>query len=309
MSELRHLYARENITEAPIDYGRLWPFSMNSGDYAEPEYNPAEEFRVYDVSEVGGESGPFEELLRGVRFDSVCKGRRGTVLLGPHPTRGVPVVRTTTQYETPAQIFAPVHVRLIDRIRAVAGLRPHELNNALVETYTNEYAKMGAHSDQAQDLEEGSHIAVFSCYRHPERAVVPPRKLVVECKFGRGTFEVPMAHNSVVVWSTDTNRRFRHKIVLADGGRRHDNEWLGFTLRTSKAFVRCLEGGGAVFEDGAPLRVLSGRDAGEFYKMRARENRETDFVYPPLTYTLSPSDLLPPVPVAQEPPPESPRLG
>ena len=36
------------------------------------------------------------------------------------------------------------------------------------ERYTNAYAKMGFHSDQALDLRGGSHIAVFSCYRHPD---------------------------------------------------------------------------------------------------------------------------------------------
>lgn len=33
----------------------------------------------------------------------------------------------------------------------------------------------------------------------------------------------------------------------------------------------------------------------EFYRLRRRENKETDFVYPPLTYTVSDSDLVPPV--------------
>lgn len=33
----------------------------------------------------------------------------------------------------------------------------------------------------------------------------------------------------------------------------------------------------------------------EFYRLRRRENNETDFVYPMLTYTISESDLVPPV--------------
>lgn len=32
----------------------------------------------------------------------------------------------------------------------------------------------------------------------------------------------------------------------------------------------------------------------EFYQLRRRENKETDFIYPLLTYTISESDLMPP---------------
>ena len=32
----------------------------------------------------------------------------------------------------------------------------------------------------------------------------------------------------------------------------------------------------------------------EFYHLRSRENNETDFAYPRLTYTISESDLMPP---------------
>ena len=33
----------------------------------------------------------------------------------------------------------------------------------------------------------------------------------------------------------------------------------------------------------------------EFYRLRRRENNETDFTYPRMTYTISESDLMPPV--------------
>ena len=160
---------------------------------------------------------------------------------------------------------------------------------------------MGMHSDQAQDLEGGSHVAVFSCYRDPEVARAtknPPRKLVVEPKEGgEGGFEVPMGHNSVIVFSLDTNRRFKHKIVLAQEEDPAENEWLGVTFRTSGTFVRPTVGEEgerkAVFEDGGELRVGTNEEAKEVYKMRGRENREVDFMYPRMSVTLSPSDLLP----------------
>jgi hypothetical protein len=184
-----------------------------------------------------------------------------------------------------------VHERLARRIQDHAEL-PAEFNNALIESYNNAYTTMGSHSDQALDLADESFIAVFSCYQHPEAS--PPRKLVFESKERAGeTFEIALAHNSVVVFSVDVNRRLRHKIVL-DGPRAVDNQWLGVTLRTSKSVVRFRDGH-AYLSQGVRLRSADDEQRREFYRLRRRENTETDFTYPPLTYTVSESDLLPPV--------------
>src|SRR5262249_51752833 len=129
--------------------------------------------------------------------------------------------------------FRPVHERLARQIQQRASL-PAGFNNALIESYTNAYATMGAHSDQALDLADASFIAVFSCYEHPERAT-PPRKLCVESKKPGGEgIAIPLSHNSVVVFSVDANRRLRHKIVLDTSARPPENRWLGLTFRTSK---------------------------------------------------------------------------
>lgn len=73
-----------------------------------------------------------------------------------------------------------------------------------------------------------------------------------------------------------------------------DNPWLGVTFRTSKTPLR--------FRDRQPYlpsgeRLISADEdqRGEFYRLRRRENTETDFRYPQLTYTVSESDLLPPL--------------
>ena len=48
--------------------------------------------------------------------------------------------------------------------------------------------------------------------------------------------------------------------------------------------------------------LLIGMDlTGMLAMSREGENAETDFTYPPLTYTISPSDLLPPQPHADAP--------
>lgn len=238
------------------------------------------------------EENLFAELFASVRWEDVGKGRRAAVLTKTDEAGGVPLVRTTTRYISPAQRFRPVHEQLARQVLEHAAL-PVAFNNALVETYTSAYTTMGSHSDQALDLADGSFIAVFSCYERPE--VGRPRQLIIESKGSGGErYEIPLAHNTVVAFSLDTNRRFRHKIVLDGSARAEDNPWLGVTFRTSKTVVR-FDDGQAHLPQGARLLAADEEQRREFYRLRRRENEETDFVYPLLTYTVSESDLMPPV--------------
>ncbi|MEU9718688.1 hypothetical protein [Streptomyces sp. NPDC047976] len=241
-----------------------------------------------------GEAGEdlFAELFASVRWEDVGKGRQGAVLTRPDESGGVPLVRTTTRYGSPAQRFRPVHERLARRIREQLAL-PAGFNNALIENYTDAYRTMGGHSDQALDLADGSFIALYSCYRDPDAG--PPRKLMFEAKGEGGeAFEVPLVHNGVVAFSVGTNRRYRHRIVLdAAAPAAADNRWLGVTFRTSKTLVRFRDGH-AHLPGGARLVPADEDQSREFYRMRRRENHETDFSYPPLTCTVSESDLVPP---------------
>ncbi|MFB8399186.1 hypothetical protein [Streptomyces yangpuensis] len=229
----------------------------------------------------------FAELSASVHWEDVGKGRRGATLtrIDEH---GTPLVRTTTRYNNPTQRFRAVHEWLAQQIQERAAL-PVGFNNALIESYTNAYRTMGSHSDQALDLADDSFIAVFSCYQHPEAS--PPRKLVFESKESDATFEFPLTHHSVVTFSVDSNRRLKHKIVL--DAPTAENQWLGVTFRTSKTFLRFRDGH-AYLPHGARLTSADDEQSREFYRLRRRENQETDFLYPPLTYTVSESDLLPP---------------
>ncbi|MFJ5195661.1 alpha-ketoglutarate-dependent dioxygenase AlkB [Streptomyces sp. NPDC088394] len=238
------------------------------------------------------EENSFAELSASDRLEDMGKGRRGAVLTKADETDGVPLVRTTSRYSSPAQRFRAVHERLARRIQEHAAL-PVAFNNALIEVYTNAYRTMGGHSDQALDLADESFIAVFSCYEHPE--VAPQRKLIFESKEPEGEkFEIPLAHNSIVTFSVESNRRLRHKIVLDAPAGTPDNQWLGVTFRTSKTFLRFRDGH-AYLPQGARLMPADDEQKHEFYRLRRRENNETDFVYPPLAYTVSESDLMPPV--------------
>lgn len=288
MTELRRLYAEENRTTARIDYGDDFRFSMNAGDYRAPIFAASDLFRTYDVPMSGD---LFAALSASARLEELGKGRRGAVLVAADDARGVPIVRTTTVYASPAQCFRPVHAALAQQIRACASLAT-PFNNALLEVYTRAYSTMGAHSDQALDLDDGGEIALFSCYEHLEAG--PSRRLMVESKEPGGpSFVVPLVHGRVVVFSADTNRRFRHRIVLDPAAGEPDNSWLGVTFRASKTWVH-LRDGQPRLADGTPLTLASDEERREFFRLRRQENQETDFVYPRVTCTLSSSDLLPP---------------
>ncbi|RPE36934.1 hypothetical protein [Kitasatospora cineracea] len=235
---------------------------------------------------------PFAELFESVRWEAAGKGRRAAVLTRTGPAGEVPLVRTTARYENPAQRFRAVHERLARRIEEHAAL-PARFDNALAEVYTNACTTMGAHSDLALDLAEESSIALFSCYRDPDAG--PPRTLAFAPKGDAcGGFGIPLVHQGVVVFSVAANRRFKHRILLDGPARAVDNEWLGVTFRTSGTHLRFRDGRPHL-PQGEELVAASEEQQRAFYRMRRRENEETDFRYPPLPYTVSGSDLLPPV--------------
>lgn len=254
-----------------------------------PESRISDEILAYTLP---AEEDFFAELSASARLEDVGKGRQGAVLARIDESGGVPLVRTTTAYGSPTQRFRAVHERLARRIQERAALSG-DFNNALIETYTNSYTKMGAHSDQALDLADRSFIAVFSCYRHPEAS--PPRKLIFESKEDSGErCEIPLVHNGFVAFSVESNRRLKHRIVLENPAERADNQWLGVTFRTSKTLLRFRDGH-VHLPHGAPLTSADEEQRREFFGLRRRENNETDFTYPLLTYTVSESDLMPPV--------------
>lgn len=278
-----------------------------------PESKITDKIRSYSLPIDGN---PFEELQASVRFENVGKGRQGAVLTKIDETGNIPIVRTTTRYSTPAQHFQSIHDRLAQQIQTIASLAV-DFNNALIENYTNAYTKMGSHSDQALDLADESSIAIFSCYKHPDRAN-PPRKLIVELKeyeadsnglpsvlprflqektsgarAAATAIEIPLTHNSVVLFSVDTNRRLKHKIVLDKSSYMPENQWLGITFRTSKTFIRFRDAD-PYFLDDTQLTLANDEQRQEFYHLRHRENNEIDFTYPRITYTISESDLIPP---------------
>jgi len=227
----------------------------------------------------------FDELEKSAKFEDVCKGRTGTVLVDDR-NKGVPIVRTTTVYNVPAQRFQPIHYKIMAEIgKQIKGA---EFNNALIEIYDDTYCKMGYHTDQALDLEPDSYICLFSCYDQKNGAPNNLRKLKIENKDTKERSEVILDHNSCILFNTVTNQQHKHSIVLEGPG--SGCRWLGITLRLSKTFVDFEKDKVKIGEK--ILTLATDVEKKEFFKHKGRENTEKNYVYD-VTYTISPSDLMP----------------
>ncbi len=243
----------------------------------------------------------FPKLSNSVDFEDITKGRKGNHLVA-RSEQGIPIVRTTTKYTQAAHCFASIHHKIVDKIKSAAQnhnaapLPELSFNNALIEIYDYNYAKMKYHSDQCLDLEAGSYIALFSCYEQPDH--IPDhllRKLKVRNKMTGKEFEFSLDNNSVILFSLATNTQFQHKIVLdpkpKQQGLESDNRWLGITFRQSKTFIQFKENL-PYFPSGKLLQLADEEQKTAFYKWRGQENRSMDFTYPELNYTLSMGDLM-----------------
>jgi hypothetical protein len=169
-------------------------------------------------------------------------------------------------------------------------------NNALIEIYDRNYFKMGYHSDQALDLATNSYIGLVTCYERGEDIGI--RTLKIKNKASREEHRIRLKNNTLILFSLDTNKRFAHKIILEEKDRPStgldDNRWLGLTLRLSKTFVRFKDDMPYIRRN-IPLVLAGDEQQHEFFKLKGRENRDLDFKYPEVHYTLNPGDLLIPV--------------
>ncbi len=240
----------------------------------------------------------FQELSLSTNFEVLGKGRKGNHLVRMESDQ-IPIVRTTTKYHLPAQDFSGSHQaiaeKITEQVKEHLSITP-VFNNALIEIYNHQYYKMGFHSDQALDLASNSYIALFSCYENPGN--LPSkllRKLKVKNKTTQKEMIIDLKPNSVVLFSTETNMEFSHKIVL--GGfpdlspTEADNQWLGITFRQSKTFIHFRDNQ-PLMEDGLSLTLANEAEQKQFYRLRSQENKQLSFDYPRLNYTLNEGDLL-----------------
>ncbi len=163
-------------------------------------------------------------------------------------------------------------------------------NNAMVEIYEGKYNTMRFHSDHSLDLKEDSYIGLFSCY-NTESNSGNLCKLIIKDKITKNTTEITLTHNSFVLFSTTTNKRYLHKLIFDNDT---NTKWLGITFRLSKTFIT-FKNNIPYINDNNILTLATEQEQLEFYKYKKLENMNTDFVYPQLNYTISVSDLLQPI--------------
>lgn len=233
----------------------------------------------------------FAELSTSCKFENVNKNgsRKGANLFDDQNDQ-MPLVRTTTPYLLPNQRFLPIHYGIINSIKETVKI-DSELNSALVEIYNLEYRTMGFHSDQALDLNENSHICIYSCYSDPTTNDL--RKLKIQHKNNGECYDIVMEHNSVIVFDTDTNLNHLHKIVLDKVS--SNVQWLGITFRQSKTFISFIDEIPYFSSTNDPLVLADEGQRKEFFRCKGCENSDLNYRYPQLNCTVSPGDLIRPL--------------
>lgn len=262
----------------------------------------------------------FNEINNSYNFDDVTKGRKGTTILNPIICKNnnellTPIVRTTTIYNKPFQIFNTIISDIVNKInykfneklKNDNGIQTNlNLNNALLEVYNYKYKKMKFHSDLALDLQDNSYIALYSCYNNINVDDNNKRKLVIKNKETNEIEDkIILEHNSVILFSVETNSKFLHKIVLEHNNKIDEEiEWLGLTFRESKTFIKYINNNEhnknsykPIFNDNNNELILANEnEKKEFYKLRSEENNNIGkYNYPNINYSISPAELLKPI--------------
>ncbi|MEP2278342.1 alpha-ketoglutarate-dependent dioxygenase AlkB [Maribacter sp.] len=241
----------------------------------------------------------FNKLSNNINFENIGKGRLGNHLIKVS-NKGIPIVRTTTQYNIPAHNFSSTHNRIIATVNDnIENLPFINFNNALIEVYDSSYTKMKYHSDQSLDLADNSYIGLFSCYEKPSELTEHNiRKLKIKNKTTNEEFEILLTHNSFILFSTSANSNFFHKIILeqvpSKKSLQSENKWLGITFRESKTFIN-FKNNLPYLINGKLLELANEEQSKAYYKLRGEENKNTDFIYPKIDYTLSKADTIIPI--------------
>ena len=225
----------------------------------------------------------YQDLIGSVKFEEITKGRCGAVIATLN-NNTIPIVRTTTKYNNPIQPFGNIHYKLIENIKKIS-VNELSFNNALIEIYDSKYKSMGLHTDQALDLADNSYICLYSCYDDCKNS----RTLNIVNKTTNKKSEIILEHNSIVLFSLETNKNFLHQIVFNNNSQ---NNWLGITFRLSKTFINFINEIPYFYNSERILKLANNEETKEFYKLRKNENTNIDFKWPNLDYTINKSDLI-----------------
>ncbi len=230
----------------------------------------------------------FEELSNSIQFENITEGKLGANI-ADFQNETIPIVRTTTSYNIPTQSFNTLHMEIIEKIKSISQIPNLAFNNGMVEIYSSTYSKMKFHTDQSLDLEPNSYICIVSFYKNPSNS--QKRKLIIQNKITSDIEQIELDHNSVVIFSTDANKTHIHKIIL-ENPNIDSNKWLGITLRQSKSFIKFMNNIPHFASDLSRLRICNSDEKKLFCKLKGIENKEINFNYPHIDFTVSPGDLI-----------------
>lgn len=235
----------------------------------------------------------YDILGKSCDFEQSNKGRLGAILV--NNIIDIPIVRSTTNYTNPAQLFGDIHHKLVEYISSVTK---SEYNNAMIERYTSEYSKMKFHSDMALDINPDSNICIYSCYKNADtndssQTNLSYRRLIVKDKLTNEISEYELKNNSIIWFSADINSKYTHKIVGT-------GDWLGITLRLSKTYIKFINDIPYFKDTSARLTIATESEKIDLLKKRSIENKiinkSIDSIYGNINnVTLSNSDCLLPV--------------
>lgn len=233
----------------------------------------------------------YEQLATATQFEPIINGRCSTIIVKPTDISTVPIIRSTTAHTATAQPFAPIHDSILENIKLSSTIADLEANNAMIEIYDQYYTKMKYHSDCSLDLQIPSYICLYSCYSDPNTTSL--RKLKIRSKETNTISEIIMEHNSVIIFSTSTNQKYQHKIILDN--RKDETRWLGITFRMSKTYITYIDELAYFTNTTTILSLADKSQIREFINYKKTQNDDAhDFIYPEIYYTVSVTDLIVP---------------
>lgn len=244
----------------------------------------------------------FDTIAQSLKFEKLGKGRKIAIVAKPTSDGMIPLVRSASKYTNPVQLFTPEIESLANdialTISILENIPPPNFNNMMAEIYTTKYKTMGYHSDHSLDLESGSWICIFSCYKEPDSKSL--RILRIKNKSVQEEQDIVLEHNSIVFFSEQTNSLYLHKIIIpsppSPPSFKFDNLWLGQTFRSSKTFLNFDHPSlpPSIHHSDHRLRLATASEEMMFLRMKKQQNESLQYEYPIVDYTLSPSDILTP---------------
>jgi hypothetical protein len=148
------------------------------------------------------------------------------------------------------------------------------------------------HQDQSQDLSNKSIICLYSCYNDQNTTNV--RTLRVQNTTTKEVQDVPLAHLSLTMFSTDFNNEHTHQIILETDKLCSNTLWLGITFRLSKTWLEMTDAGVVLSASKKLLRIANKDEKRLLYLQKAKQNKQGT-PYPDFDFTLSFSDVVPPI--------------